>query len=198
LSAATPGQANAGPVVGPVVISEIMYHPAGAEAAEYIELLNISDRAVTLYDGVRNGPWRFVSGDADQPVIELLFPAAERVALVAGEYLVLARDPDLVRAQYSVPANIRVLAWGAGELSDERDRVQLSRPGDREADGTRHWIRVDRIDYSDGSHRQDFAAGVDPWPDKADGQGMSLTRLDPRTYGNDPANWQAVAPSPGR
>jgi hypothetical protein len=198
LSVPTPGMANAAPVVGPVVITEIMYHPTGSDAAEYVELLNISDQAVTLYDAGRRGPWRFVSGDADQPVIELLFPPGEPVTLAAGEYLVLARDSAVVRARYNVPPSSRVLAWGAGDLSDGPDRVQLSRPGDRDADGTRHWIRVDRIDYSDGSHPQDFPTGVDPWPVKADGQGMSLTRQNPHAYGNDPANWQATAPSPGR
>jgi len=66
-----------------------------------------------------------------------------------------------------------------------------------DTDGTRHWIRVDRVVYSDGSHPGDFAEGVDPWPTKADGQGSSLTRLDPAAYGNDPANWDAATPSPG-
>ena len=51
LSEPTPGQANAGPAVGPVVISEIMYHPSGMAAAEYVELVNIgSHDPVTLYD----------------------------------------------------------------------------------------------------------------------------------------------------
>jgi len=39
---------------------------------------------------------------------------------------------------------------------------------------------------------------VDPWPTQADGQGPSLSRIDPYAYGNDPANWHASAPSPGR
>jgi hypothetical protein len=39
---------------------------------------------------------------------------------------------------------------------------------------------------------------VDPWPAAADGQGQSLARKDAHVYGNDPANWQAAAPSPGR
>ena len=39
--------------------------------------------------------------------------------------------------------------------------------------------------------------GVDPWPLQADGFGGSLTRIDPAAYGNDPANWHPIAPSPG-
>ena len=38
----TPGQANSGPQVGPVVISEVMYHPVGAseEQLEFVEICN--------------------------------------------------------------------------------------------------------------------------------------------------------------
>jgi len=39
---------------------------------------------------------------------------------------------------------------------------------------------------------------VDPWPVEADGQGKSLSRIDPQTYGNDPANWPPATPTPGR
>lgn len=69
--------------------------------------------------------------------------------------------------------------------------------GRANADGTRNWIRVDHVVYSNGSHPADFADGIDPWPTAAAGQGASLTRLAPSAYGNDPANWHAAAPSPG-
>ena len=41
---------------GPVVINEIMYHPGQPADAEYVELLNISDEPVTLYDATGEGP----------------------------------------------------------------------------------------------------------------------------------------------
>jgi hypothetical protein len=92
---------------------------------------------------------------------------------------------------------VRVLAWGAGKLANGSEKVQLSRPGDEDGDGGRHWIRVDRVVYSDGGHPEDFAAGVDPWPVAADGGGSALGRIDAMAYGNDPANWRATEPSPG-
>jgi hypothetical protein len=78
------------------------------------------------------------------------------------------------------------------------ERIQISKPGDTDGQDNRVWIRVDRVVYSDGSHPWDFAEGVDPWPVQADGQGSSLSRIDPTAYGNDPTNWQAGTPSPGR
>jgi hypothetical protein len=191
----TPGQANAEPVVGPIVINEIMYHPSDNDGAEYVELLNIGTTAVTLYDTAQGAPWRFTD-DPDDPGVELLFPADPPVTLVPGEYLLLVKDLTQFQSKFAAPADVKVLAWGLGNLADDGEKIQLSKPGDEDADG-RAWIRVDRVVYSDGSHPQDFAAGADPWPVGADGQGQSLSRIDAQTYGNDPANWQAAAPSPG-
>jgi hypothetical protein len=180
-----------------VVINEIMYHPADSPEAEYVELLNISSAPVILYDREKGAPWRFTD-DPDKPGIELLLPADPAVTLAAGEYLVLARNPDLLRTRHTLPVGVRVLAWGAGKLADDTQKPQLSRPAGVDDQGRMEWVRVDRIVYSDGSRPQDFAAGVDPWPAEADGQGKSLGRIDPQAYGNDPGSWQAVTPSPGQ
>ncbi len=196
LSTPTPGAANAQPKVGPVVINEIMYNSPFSADAEFVELLNISDTAVTFYDVVRGAPWRF-SDDPDDPAIELLFPSDSPVSLAPGQCLMVVKDLVTFSQVYAVPNSVQVFEWGNGRLSNGQEKIQLSKPGDEDDDGKRSWIRVDRVVYSDGSHGDDFAAGIDPWPASTDGQGLSLTRIDPHAYGNDPANWQAAAPSPG-
>jgi hypothetical protein len=70
-------------------------------------------------------------------------------------------------------------------------------PGDVDDIGTRQYIRIDRVTYSDGSHPEDCPGGVDYWSFMADGFGFSLSRRVPSGYGNDVANWQGTAPSPG-
>jgi len=197
LSAATPGQANATPAVGPVVISEIMYHPAAMAEAEYVELINISSEPVTLYDDARGAPWRFTD-DPDDPGIELLLPTETPVTLAPGESVILAQNEIAMRSLYAVDADVMVLEWGGGKLSNGGDKIQLSKPGDEDGAGDRHWLRVDRVVYSDGAHAEDFGQGADSWPAEADGQGLALHRISLTAYGNDPANWQAAAPSPGR
>jgi hypothetical protein len=74
--------------------------------------------------------------------------------------------------------------------------VELSKPETPEPDGYVPYIRVEQVNYSDGSHP---AAGAvsDPWPTTPDGGGKSLGRKVPGNYGNDVDNWQAVTPSPG-
>jgi hypothetical protein len=192
MSEATPGAANAYPRVGPVVIGEIMYHPAIDADAEYVELLNISDDPVTLFDPITLLPWRLT----DDGGINVQFPVDPPVTLQAGELLLLVRAAAAMLA-YDVPAGVQTIVWGSGKLDNAGDRLRLLKPGDVDSSGVRYWIAVDVVDYSDGTHPQRFLDGIDPWPVEADGSGSSLTRLAPSRYGNDPDNWHAALPTPG-
>ncbi|MHC4326459.1 MAG: lamin tail domain-containing protein [Planctomycetota bacterium] len=193
MSQNTPGSANAFPKVGPIVISEIMYNPvSGNQDEEYIELLNISDSAITLaeYDNelLVDVPWRFAD---DSNGINFDFPLG--TAMAPGEHLLLVRDITVFESAYPyVPEGVQIFEWGSGRLSNAGEKVQLSKPGDQ-VEQTRYYIRVDRVNYSDGSH----PAGEDTWPAGPDGQGKSLLRIAPAEYGNDPENWTAASPSPG-
>jgi hypothetical protein len=192
LSGQTPGAANAYPLVGPVVINEIMYHPAVDGDAEYIELLNIGEGPVTLFDAVAGEPWRLLADTG----LDFWFPRDEPVTLPAGEYLLLVRDLKAMRA-YKVPADAKVFDWGSGKLANQGEELRLLKPGDVDTDGIRYWIVVDRVRYSDGAHGDKLPKGLDPWPPEADGLGPSLNRMWPARYGNDPNNWQATIASPG-
>ncbi|MHC4352233.1 MAG: lamin tail domain-containing protein [Planctomycetota bacterium] len=195
---ATPGSANAGPQVGPVVISEIMYNPDWPSGGsftndqyEYVELQNISAEPVTLFDYDEGAPWEFTDG------IAFTFDADVPVTIPARGYLVVARDPAAFSWRYpNVPIE-KILGPYDGRLSNAGEKLELSMPGDLDASGRRHYIRVDRVNYSDGSHPEDAPGSVDIWPAGADGGGQSLTRRVSTDYGNDPDNWTAEFPSPG-
>ena len=192
MSEPTPGAANSYPRVGPVVINEIMYHPAFNADAEYVELLNVSGGPVTLFDPVQMESWRLT----DDVGIDLRLPTDVPVTLKAGEYMLLARDPQAMR-RYTMPAGVQMLNWGSGKLDNRGGALRLLKPGDVDRGGTRYWIEVDYVAYSDGSHGQGFAGAIDPWPIDADGFGSSLSRLFATRYGNDPNHWQATIPTPG-
>lgn len=74
IAAPTPGAPNSAPRVGPIVISEIMYNPAGSRTgdAKYIELVNVSGADVTLYDVAKQAAWRISNG------IDFEFPSSPR------------------------------------------------------------------------------------------------------------------------
>jgi len=194
----TPGSANAYPKVGPIVISEIMYNPDWPQGGsytndqyEYIELHNISAEPVTLYDYDELEPWKFTDG------VDFTFDADMPVTIPAGGYILVVKKPAAFSWRYpTVPDGI-IFGPYDGNLSNAGESVELGMPGDVDTNGQRQYIRVDRVNYSDGSHPENCPGNIDLWPTDADGNGMALTRKVPTDYGNDPDNWLASAPSPG-
>jgi len=191
MSANTEGSANTyPPKVGPIVISEIMYHPDWPangiydnDEYEYIQLYNISSDTVFFEeDGI---PWKFTNG------IEYTFPLGTQ--LDAGECLLVVKNLTAFNWRYTVPGSVEVFEWEDGSLNNGGEKLELSRPGELGLH-TRYYIRVDRVVYSDGYH----PVGDDPWQptSDADGLGSSLQRISLTEYGNDPINWQAGTPTP--
>jgi hypothetical protein len=192
-SSITLGGPNAGPRVGPVVISEIMYHPPDFpngnddSVDEYIELENITAASVPLFN--TNAPantWRLRGGvDYDFPSGVTLPPGG--LLLLVNFNTLEARMLAAFRARYSVPDSVPIYGPYRGKLDNSSDDLRLERP-DNPLNGDVPYIRVDRVEYEDHA----------PWPAAADGNVPSLQRLVATAYGNDPTNWVAVAPSAGR
>jgi hypothetical protein len=193
MEANTPGLPNAYPQVGPIVINEIMYNPPGGnQNEEYIELHNIMSFPVTLYRFDKHLPWKFTDG------IEYTFSASSHAMIPANGYLLVVKDKSAFTARYGsiVPPGVDIVGPYNGWLNDDGEKVELSMPGDTDASGT-YYIRLDRVNYSDGLHPENCAGGVDLWPRDADGFGQSLARKDPNDYGNDVINWKSDIRSPG-
>ncbi len=184
MSSKTPGELNAYPKVGPIVISEIMYHPDPEGDAEYIELINISSESVTLYDSATSEPWKITSG------FTYTFPSGTPVILTSGERFLLIKSLAEFTGKYGAPVG-QYAQWTSDSLSNGGERVEISKPGDVNAQMERQYIRIDRINYDDEY----------PWPTEPDGpygNGSSLRRKVNSNYGNDVANWEAATvPSPG-
>ena len=189
----TPDANNANPKVGPIVINEIMYNPpTGNQNEEYIELHNITGTPFTLFRVDKLTPWKFTDG------IDYTFSDSPPVTIPANGYLIVAKDLATFIARYgSMPPGVQVLDGYSGRLSNGGERLQIDMPGDIDELGTRYYIRIDRVAYSDGRHPEDCPGGVDYWPIEADGLGKSLSRKVSTDYGNDVANWKAATPSPG-
>jgi hypothetical protein len=181
---------TAGPKVGPIVITEIMYHPNSVNQlnnyAEYVELYNTSGGSVTLDD------WLFTDETDD---IEFYFPPG--TSLGSGQRLLLVKNLSIFEDVFGTPG-VTAFEWLSGRLNNAGEKIQLSRPGEPEPDGFIPYYRVDRVNYGDGSHPENFhELGYDPWPTSPDGGGDSLHRITPGNYGNDVGNWTAGTPTPG-
>jgi hypothetical protein len=178
LTSLTLGSANSAPSVGPVVINEILYHPANGYD-EFVELHNLTGSPVALWDAAfPTNAWR-VNG--------LGCTFSNNVTLGAGQYLLLVNiDPALFRAKYGIVPAVQILGPYPGNLQDSGERLQLLRPDSPDTNGV-PYVVVDEVRYNDKL----------PWPPGADGDGPSLQRLAPIAYGNEPTNWFASGITPG-
>ncbi len=177
----TLGEPNAEPRVGPIVISEVMYHPpAGGD--EFIELLNPTGTSVSLFDPARpDNTWRIGGVDFQFPIDVVMPPG--------GVVVVVPTAPDAFREKYSVTADVQVFGPYAGALNNAGERLRLLRPDEPTLDVVPvvPYVIVDEADYRpDGD-----------WPLEADGGGQSLERVDAALWGHYPNAWQAADPTPG-
>lgn len=197
--AATLGAPNAGPAVGPVVVSEIMYHPPDvwangaywdAPEDEYVELLNPGTQPVSFHNpGTPTNAWRLAGGVNFTFPTNLILAAGERVLVVGFDPLTNSVQLAAFRARYGVPPQTPVLGPWSGKLDNSAETVRLLQPVrlGTAPDAAIAEVEVDRVDYADAA----------PWPAGADGFGYSLQRASEDAFGNDPAHWYAAAPTPG-
>jgi len=195
--APTLGSTNAGPKVGPIVISEINYHPPDLSTVEglrdnlkdeYIELENITQSDQPLYDPDNPAAtWRL------RDAVTFAFPTG-LVVPPGGHVLVVGFDPELdpeaavaFQARNGAFQGAPLLGPYSGQLDNSSASVELVRPAELHSPGVVDEILVDKVRY----------ANTEPWPMEADGLGLSLQRRVAAAYGNDPANWTADIKSPG-
>ncbi len=181
----TLGKENAGPKVGPLVISEIMYHPINGH--EFLEITNISDEVVRLYDPLNTqNTWR-IKG------IGFLFPQNITIG-IGGVILVVSDTISFAdfRKLYNVPTEIQIFN-DTGTLSNSGETITLVKPQDPYIPDSSSmevivpYMDIDKIQYNDKT----------PWPEEADGDGPSINRIYLKVYSNDPVNWKAESGTPG-
>ena len=181
LSSATFGAANSAPQIGPLVISEIQYHPSipGADSAyEFVEVRNASAAPVDA------SGWGLAG--------EVGFTFPNGTTLAAGARVVVVADVAVFNAAYDVPGGTQVFGPWAGSLGNGGAKLELILPGAIVSTpgpdfGYVPQILAEKIVYRD----------VAPWPVSADGAGTALQRVSDSAYANDVVNWTAAPPSPG-
>jgi hypothetical protein len=212
------GAPNAPPLVGPVVVNEVLF-ATDSRAGAFVELLNTGTVPVRLGGGPYDRPWRL------DGTIKFAFPAGTELA--PGDLaLVVGGDPATFRRSRPVPPATQVmgpfsgpLACGSSALSGqagvrpEHDdggacagTVALARPaGSSPSDRTALADAEEGMDV--GAEGPGGTAGSDgaealadwvrfgpgpPWPSVVAPPGRSIERLHPHAFGGDPANWSAL------
>jgi Lamin Tail Domain/Bacterial Ig domain/CotH kinase protein len=183
LASPTFGAANAPPLIGPLIIAEVMYHPPGGLPGpesdyEFVELMNIGGAPVSL-TGVRL---------ADE--VRYTFPVGESIG--AGERVLVAANPAALAAVYTIAPGTRAFGPWAGSLDNSGGNLELIASGATITVpgpdfGYAPQYLVERVKYRD----------TVPWPASADGGGHSLQRTGSSAYSNDPVSWIPGTVTPG-
>ena len=145
---------------------------------EYIELQNISEMPVLLFD--QNFPtnrWQL------RNAVDFDFPAS--VTLLPGAYLMVvafnpAADANATaawRTRNGVPETVPLYGPWTGVLDNAGETIELKKPDVPDTNGV-PFVLVERIKYDNQS----------PWPVAADAMGMSLQRVIVGDFGNDVTN----------
>ena len=153
-------------------------------AEEFIEIANPTNEAVPLAN------WKLRGGvDFDFPAWAIL-PAGGLAVLVGLDSDDPYKAADFKDA-YDIKKPITLLGpWTGGNLDNGGQSIRLLRPDSlQEPEGKKSFypaITEDSMKYDD----------LGSWPPSADGNGSSLNRKSTSLWAQDPANWEALVPSP--
>ncbi len=200
------GAANAQPLVGPLVISELFYRPPPIilgtnvidnELDEYIELRNTRNAPLPLYsldpESYGTNTWRIRNAvDYDFP-LNTTIAANGNLVLVNFDPATNATTTADFRSRLNIPASVPIFGPYKGKLSNRSATVELYKPDPVQLPGRPDagyvpYIFVEKVKYEDRA----------PWPTNTDGTGFSLQRLNLQAYANDQTNWFGAAPTTGR
>jgi hypothetical protein len=164
-----------------LVVSEIMYNPSAASAAEiaagfndanmfeYLEVMNIGNSAIDL-SGVALTLGITFTWPASTPALRVLAP---------GERAVIVGNSGAFNMRYSPAPSVKIAGVFNGNLSNGGEQIIINGPGGVIKDFT----------YDDG----------EGWPADADGLGYSLVLNNPASNPNHslPQNWRSSVETGG-
>jgi hypothetical protein len=198
-AARTLGTANVGPAIGPLVITEIHAEPVSAgvfdnTASEFLEIRNVTGTSLPLSNLTPpNSAWRLRGG------VDFDFPSGASLP-PGGFALVVPFDPDWpfspeaeFRSTWGVPPEVPIFGPWQGTLNNAGEPLRLDQPDAPATDPPTEAGRIPYVTREVVEYRP-----TAPWPAGAAGTGNSLQRRRSLVFGNEPANWVAATPTPGR
>ena len=179
------GATNAEPLVGPVVISKIMYEPIVGKA-EFVELTNLTPFELPLFDALApTNRWR-LSG-----AVSFDFPMDVRIP-PNGSVIVANTVPIAFTEQYPALENDGVFGPFIGSLNNSGERIKVFRPdfpvqAPSPDVGLVPYYLAEEVDYDNKA----------PWPLDVSGTGAFLVRRVLHDYGDVASNWESSNASNG-
>lgn len=176
VSSPTPGTANSSYAVGPIAITELLTEPDTVPDAQFVELTNLSDSPVTLFDQVTGLAWR-LSIDTQARQLVYYFPTDQPLTLRPGTSILLTKNRYMLSRQFDLNPRVLILQWD--QLGTQGPiLVHLSRPAQIGSSKQIYWLDADVAIWSRAN------------------RGLSAHRVN-LGYGLDQASWTHRPPTPG-
>ncbi|MRT91602.1 lamin tail domain-containing protein [Ancylomarina sp. 16SWW S1-10-2] len=152
------------PREGDLVINEVLFNPY-PNGADYVELLNISDRIIDVKD-------LFIANRDDNFQIDQSYQISDKSYLLeAGAYLLITTDTANVKMNYSDRDEMAFLEIeNMPSYSDDEGRVVLLNSNDEQ---------IDDFAYDESMHFSQLVSD----------EGVSLERINPEKETNSRSNW---------
>jgi hypothetical protein len=171
------GTKNDVPVVGPLVITDVMYNP-DLLTDEFVVMKNISNQSISS-----NSPFLPDSNGIRITAINYKFDFKNPTTFKPYEAIFFTSiSPSIFRNKYSLTPDVQVFQY-TGSLGNSNDLIEIQIPVYRDTllDGSydNHFKTMDEVHYYDSA----------PWPTSADAGGAFLHRKNYLIYGNDPIVW---------
>ena len=186
LASQTPFALNSGPRVGPLVVTEVHYHPADPgngideDLMEFVEIFNPDLGTIDL------SGWEIEGLDAVIPAGTMLGPGQVLVVLPFDPYSdldSLADFESVVGVDVS-SSSAHFVGGYSGLMDDHGEPLELRRAGSLL---TGELVTEDQVFFDDES----------PWPTLPAGGGSSLHRVSTQFWGGNYNSWYGAAPTPG-
>jgi hypothetical protein len=160
------------PQEGDIVINEILFNPY-PRGADYIELLNISDRVIDIRD-------ISIANRDDNFQLDAVYQLTAKFQMLdAGSYLLLSTDTLSVKENYSyLDENTFMQINKMPSYNDDEGRVVILNSNNEQ---------LDDFAYNENMHFQGLIST----------EGVSLERINPNNETNLTSNWISAAQSIG-
>ncbi len=158
---------------GQVIISELMYNPAGTKA-EWIEVVNLTTNRLDM------AAWQLSSGATlTLPDFNAGSPNAH-LMLEKERILLSSKSAADTRIDYpNIPVNVRIFGPWTGSLDNAGETVTIK---------NKNGARLNVLNYGDSGRE---------WPAAPDGTGHSLVVINENRQVDDWHNWKASATQGG-
>jgi hypothetical protein len=158
-----------------IIINEVLFNPLG-NGVDYIEIYNRSGKAISLDELILASVKNATTGQPDTQAVSII---SSCMVILPSHYILLTSDPQIVKDQYFTSDPEAFLEMASFPSYNNDKGYVLLMDQDK--------MVIDGMTYSEEMHFLMLNSR----------EGVSLERICPDRFGDDPSNWHSAAETSG-